>query len=587
MKKTLLVAILALLAFAAPLRAWEFPDGHQLDPDKTYYQWYYLWHGQIDTIAHHGTAFDFCYCMYEPYEKNGKTYNSMLCCTDSKGGYYMIGLATPTAPGIRMEGGCIYVDREEYVNYLEEDDSLCTVNSEFSLYPLSPVGDKDYIPYRQTDDGELVLYDFNMQPGDRFPSVEGHDDISVINVRTMKTRDGISRRLLTLSNGYKLLEGIGCINSPGMFFCYLNPSHAMTHYYPTTCLVRYDRFDKDAFIVFYRGDDAIEDATIDGLLYELNHNTHTAMVANMNSWEGELEIPEQVVHKGETYTVDRIEWLAFSWCKTLTKVRIPKTVVEIKHYADFDDCKNPLVGCTSLEMIEVDEENPAMCAVDGVLFSKDKMQLYCYPAGARLSAYEIPETVEWIGMSAFSYSQFLETVWMPDNVKNLGGGAFECSKRLSSVRLSESLHYIEAYTFDRCESLTFLDIPLNVSGFGESVFRWSPIKTLVIRGTFPDGFRYDTFYAMDDEVVIYVQQSEMEKLKSELAKLKTFSGTVLPLEAYHPSAIAMPTVGSAKASSTFDLQGRRVSASLNDKGKMINDKSRKGVYIRDGKKYVR
>jgi hypothetical protein len=59
--------------------------------------------------------------------------------------------------------------------------------------------------------------------------------------------------------------------------------------------------------------------------------------------------------------------------------------------------------------------------------------------------------------------------------------------------------------------------------FEERVFSWSPIKTIVIRGTFPEGLRSDTFYFMDDEVIIYVQPSEIEKFK------KVFKGTVLSL----------------------------------------------------------
>ena len=323
------------------------------------------------------------------------------------------------------------------------------------------------------------------------------------------------------------------------------------------------------------GGDNTSTTFIDGLLYKLNDVTLTAMVANVNSWDGELEIPEQVVYEGETYTVDRIEWLAFSGCKTLTKVRIPKTVVKIKHYADWDDCQNPFIGCTSLERIDVDEENSFFCAVDGVLFSKDQTQLCCYPAGARRECYAIPDGVTWIGGDAFAYNPYLVKVTMPKSVTRMSFGIFSNSKVLRSVSLSENISHIAASTFEKCESLHFLDIPESVRSFEESVFRWSPIKTLVIRGTFPKGFRYDTFYFMDDEVIIYVQQSEVDKLKSELAKLNSFSGTVLPLEDFLTGIenTATRTVGCPVI---YDLQGRR-----------LEDAPLKGVYIRDGKKHVR
>ena len=269
--------------------------------------------------------------------------------------------------------------------------------------------------------------------------------------------------------------------------------------------------------------DNTQTATIDGLLYKLDLGTHTAMVANTNNWEGELDIPEQVAYDGETYTVTRLEWLAFSSCTTLTKVRIPKTVIDIQHYAGFEDCKNPFRNCTSLESIEVDDANPSMCSVDGVLFSKDKTQLYCYPAGAKRETYSVPDGVTWLGGDAFAYNSCLTSIYMPNSVTYMAFGTFASCKSLSSIRLSENIKHIAAYTFENCESLHFLDFPESVTSFAESVFRWSPIKTIVIRGTFPEGLRSDTFYFMDDEVIIYVQSSEIDKFKT------VFKGTVLPL----------------------------------------------------------
>lgn len=306
---------------------------------------------------------------------------------------------------------------------------------------------------------------------------------------------------------------------------------------------------------------------IDGLKYMLRSD-HTAMVANGNQWEGELDIPEYVTHDGETYTVNSIEWVAFMNCETLTRVRIPKTIASIEHYAGWEDCKNPFIGCTSLEAIEVDEENLWMCAVDGVLFNKDKTWLYCYPAGAIQESYNVPESVECIGMSAFSHNSYLTEVYMPNSVTRMCSGAFAYCKRLSSIRLSESLGYIPAYTFEKCESLHFLDIPENVRGFAESVFRWSPIKTLVIRGTF-DELRKDTFYCVDDELVMYVQETEIEKFR------KVFSGSVMPLEEYYIVGIGSLTANTVKESCTFDLMGCP-----------LNVPPAKGVYIQNGKKVL-
>ena len=273
------------------------------------------------------------------------------------------------------------------------------------------------------------------------------------------------------------------------------------------------------------GGDARPVVIIDGLQYRVDSRKHTVTVDDENTWDGELIIPEQVTYKDETYTVNGIKVGAFPFCKTLTKVRIPKTVVEIWHYAQWEDCKNPFFACTSLESIEVDEANPSMCSVDGVLFNKDMTRLFCYPAGARNETYIVPDGVTWLAGDAFAYNPYLRSVQMPNSVTYMSFGIFANCKSLKSVRLSENITHIAASTFESCDNLSFLDIPESVKSFEESVFRWTPLNTIIIRGTFPDGLRYDTFYAMDVErTVIYCQPSEIDKFK------KVFKGIVLPLD---------------------------------------------------------
>lgn len=195
------------LAFAMyPLTTMaQYGEDYEFDPNKTYYVWRYYG----NTFSDMGFTED--YYLHDSYDNNGKAYRMVLEEGDSKGAPAFCGGELDIMIGVREKDGCFLVNRHDYLALMENDKTW------------NRLGDRQYIPYRQTDDGELVLYDFNMKPGDKYPSVEGHEDIFVTTVEEMTTRDGVSRRLLTLNNGYKLLEGIGCLNSVGLFFFYLNP----------------------------------------------------------------------------------------------------------------------------------------------------------------------------------------------------------------------------------------------------------------------------------------------------------------------------------------------------------------------------
>lgn len=205
--------------------------------------WYYIGYGKgiyapYDVIFYHELSNYF-------YEKNGKTYQMVYSAADGKQkNPFPIWHSRKEMLGIREAGGRVYVDQQEYLALMETS-------------PWNLVGEKNYIPYEKTPEGEFVIYDYNMQVGDKFPHIDGHKDISVVGTEPMVTYDGVSRRLLTLSNGYKLLEGIGCLNSPGLFFFYLNP--ILWEYYDKAWLSEcgygeYEDFPPESLLI-YRADE--------------------------------------------------------------------------------------------------------------------------------------------------------------------------------------------------------------------------------------------------------------------------------------------------------------------------------------------
>lgn len=231
------MTLFATVMFSKTVMA-QYGEGYYFDPERTYYVWRFYGY------TNYGSAFTEDYYLYDGFENDGKTYRMVLEEGDSKGGAPFSGGELKTMIGIREENGRVMVNREEYLGLMADNMTW------------GRLGNKQYIPYRQTNDGELVLYDYNMQPGDKYPTVEGHEDVSVVSVGNRTTRDGVSRRLITLSNGCIILEGIGCINSLGLFFFYLNPAQDANVYisYGLYQFIRRKGKNLDVEVIYQRGD---------------------------------------------------------------------------------------------------------------------------------------------------------------------------------------------------------------------------------------------------------------------------------------------------------------------------------------------
>lgn len=117
---------------------------------------------------------------------------------------------------IRDEEGQLLADAESFVHY-----------QQLKWYS----GPKDFCPFEKTVDGEVILYDFTKEKGDVYRSIEGHEDITVVEVGSMTTNDGLLRKTMTLSNGAVIVEGMGCILK-GTLLNYLdnNPLSFLTYF---------------------------------------------------------------------------------------------------------------------------------------------------------------------------------------------------------------------------------------------------------------------------------------------------------------------------------------------------------------------
>ena len=140
-----------------------------------------------------------------------------------------------------------------------------------------------------------------------------------------------------------------------------------------------------------------------------------------------------VVHYWATFSGDILEEIVFT------------SDVSISIYNSF--------SAPSLKRIIVEEENPYIKSIDGVLYSKDGKELICYPAAKAEKSYTIQDGTEIIRNGAFQNNKYVENVVVPDSVTSIGDNAFNGCTSLKNIELSKRLEEIDVWTFADCTSL--------------------------------------------------------------------------------------------------------------------------------------
>lgn len=163
-----------------------------------------------------------------------------------------------------------------------------------------------------------------------------------------------------------------------------------------------------------------------------------------------IVIPDGVIQIGD---------YAFAENPSLTKFNIPQSVNKIGI--------NPLLGCTALASITVDERNKTYD-------SRDNCNAIIETSPKRLVSgcvnTNIPNSVVRIGVQAFDDCTGLTSITIPNSVQYLDSKSFEGCIGLTNITLSNSVVSIGYEAFHHCSALTSVEIPNSVKNIGEDAF---------------------------------------------------------------------------------------------------------------------
>ncbi len=172
-----------------------------------------------------------------------------------------------------------------------------------------------------------------------------------------------------------------------------------------------------------------------------------------------ITIPNSVMFIGD---------FAFEGCYSLNKVTIGDSVMYIGYRA--------FSGCSSLKRYEVMEGNKYFLSKDGVLYSKNMVELIQFPASSS-GPFIIPDHITHIRECAFRYCRNLKEIVIPDSVTSIGESSFPLE--LEKVTIGNSVTSIGDYAFSLC-SIKEVVIPNSVIDIGRRAFSTFGLEKVII-----------------------------------------------------------------------------------------------------------
>lgn len=255
-----------------------------------------------------------------------------------------------------------------------------------------------------------------------------------------------------------------------------------------------------------------EDCIVSGDFVYSVIDDDTICLRGCNSTETDLVIPESI----DGMTVTELSGKAFG-----STPNQPYETISIPATVEYISLDNPFMYCPALKEITVSPDNSAYTAENGVLYTKDKSLLICYPADKDGNSFDIPDGVETLGIASI-YNTKLTEIKFPSSLKTterfaLGGNlritsfdlsntkvstidSFTCSgcTSLTEVIFPDTLYEIESGAFMDCSALEEITLPDGLTYIGQCAFTGTNITKVIVPDSVTD-IDYCAFGYIDTE----------------------------------------------------------------------------------------
>ena len=211
-----------------------------------------------------------------------------------------------------------------------------------------------------------------------------------------------------------------------------------------------------------------------------------------------LVVPDEIGGK----PVTKIDKFGIANAESLLIIYIGKNVREVDSWG--------IVNNANLFKFEVDEKNEYFCAVDGVLYNKNRTKLIAYPerkqelyreeylnnkkyksipsvpaATEKIDlVYIVPDGVEELAPHSFYRIDTLEKLVLPNSLKRIGTEAFFQMYALKEINFPEGLQTIGRDGVSFCSSLTQIELPSTIRKLDEyAFFDCHKVKTVTVKAS--------------------------------------------------------------------------------------------------------